>query len=275
MGNRIIKESICTSDSVDELSWFEEVLFYRLIVNCDDFGRFDGRTAVIKNRLFPLKDNVTTKAVDAALQRLASVELVVLYEFEGKPYLYLPTWNEHQSIRAKRSKYPAPKDNVKSSASKCMQMQADACKCSRNPIQSNPNPIQSESISESESNRGDGDFSLSLSEAVPEKSETVEKIESDIARYFGEYFGRVPTRYEIERITLLVKSLRYAAGGGSQELKYDFDESELLRIAFESAADKAQPNVAYIEGVFGNYQTRRIYTLDDYYDDDMKRQGPL
>ena len=145
MPNRIIKESICTSDSVDQLSWFEEVLFYRLIVNCDDFGRFDGRTAVIKNRLFPLKDNLTIKSVETAINKLASAGLVALYVFEGKPYLYLPTWNEHQTIRAKRSKYPDP-ENI------CKQMISDDCKCSRNPIQSNPNPIQSESESESESN---------------------------------------------------------------------------------------------------------------------------
>ena len=145
MPNRIIKESICTSDSVDQLSWFEEVLFYRLIVNCDDFGRFDGRTAVIKNRLFPLKDNLTIKSVETAINKLASAGLVALYVFEGKSYLYLPTWNEHQTIRAKRSKYPEP-ENI------CKQMISDASKCSRNPIQSNPNPIQSESESESESN---------------------------------------------------------------------------------------------------------------------------
>ena len=145
MPNRIIKESICTSDSVDQLSWFEEVLFYRLIVNCDDFGRFDGRTAVIKNRLFPLKDNLTIKSVETAINKLASAGLVALYVFEGKPYLYLPTWNEHQTIRAKRSKYPEP-ENI------CKQMISDASKCSRNPIQSNPNPIQSETESESESN---------------------------------------------------------------------------------------------------------------------------
>lgn len=145
MPNRIIKESICTSDSVDQLSWFEEVLFYRLIVNCDDFGRFDGRTAVIKNRLFPLKDNLTIKSVETAINKLASAGLVSLYVFEGKPYLYLPTWNEHQTIRAKRSKYPDP-ENIRK------QMISDDCKCSRNPIQSNPNPIQSESESESESN---------------------------------------------------------------------------------------------------------------------------
>lgn len=139
MPNRILKESICTSDSVDALSWFEEVLFYRLIVNCDDFGRFDGRTAVIKNRLFPLKDNITVKAVDAALQKLASVELVVLYEFEGKPYLHLPSWGEHQTLRAKKSKYPAPECNMKSSEIICKQMQADVHVNQSNPNQ-NPKP---------------------------------------------------------------------------------------------------------------------------------------
>ena len=140
MPNRIIKESICTSDNLDGLSWFEEVLFYRLIVNCDDYGRFDGRPAIIKNRLFPLKENLTVKAVAAAVNTLASAELVALYEFEGKPYLYLPTWNEHQTIRAKRSRYPSPEDGVQTSEIICMQMHADESKCSRNPIQSESNP---------------------------------------------------------------------------------------------------------------------------------------
>lgn len=272
MPNRIIKESICCSDSVDALSWFEEVLFYRLIVSCDDYGRFDGRAAIIKNRLFPLKENLTIKAVNNAINKLASVGLVALYEFEGKPYLYLPTWNEHQSIRAKRSKYPAPKENVKSSASNCKQMHADACRCSRNPIQSNP--IQSESVSESESesNRGDDDLSISLSEANFDEKEIVEKIESDVAMYCNEYFGRVPTRYEIERVTWMIKSMHFVVGKNTPKLKYDFDESELLRIAFEAAAEKAQPSVAYIEGVFGNYRKRNIHTLDDYYNDEIKRQ---
>lgn len=139
MPNRILKESICVSDSINDLDWFGEVLFYRLIVNCDDYGRFDGRTAVIKNRLFPLKDSVTLKNVDSAINKLARVGLVVPYEAGGKPFLFLPTWNEHQNVRAKRSKYPEP-ENI------CNQMYADECKCPRNPIQSeslsesNPNP---------------------------------------------------------------------------------------------------------------------------------------
>lgn len=75
MRNRILKESICRSEEVNSLTWFEEVLFYRLIVACDDYGRFDGRAAVIKGYCFPLKD-VTTKDIGRALERLAAAGLV-------------------------------------------------------------------------------------------------------------------------------------------------------------------------------------------------------
>ena len=78
MPNRILKESICASDTIDGLSWFEEVLFYRLIVNCDDYGRFDGRPSIIKNRLFPLKENLTIKAVSAAVDSLANAGVFTL-----------------------------------------------------------------------------------------------------------------------------------------------------------------------------------------------------
>ena len=136
MPNRILKESICTSDSIDSLTWFEECLFYRMIVNCDDFGRFDGRIAVIKNRLFPLKENLTLKTVSDAINNLARAGLVMPYECDGKPFLYLPSWNEHQNVRAKRSKYPEP-DNVNTYDCKCMHMNANVPD-----IQSNPNPIR-------------------------------------------------------------------------------------------------------------------------------------
>ena len=145
MPNRIIKESICTSDTIDQLNWFEEVLFYRLIVNCDDYGRFDGRIIVIKNRLFPLRDNITAKSIENAINKLVSVGLVCCYMANGKPFLYLPTWNEHQNVRAKRSKYPEPSEetdenNLHTSDCKCMQMQADVPVIQSNPIQSNPYP---------------------------------------------------------------------------------------------------------------------------------------
>ena len=139
MPNRILKESICVSESVEELNWFEEVLFYRLIVNCDDYGLFDGRAAVIKGRLFPLK-SVTHKQIEDAVNHLATVGIVRPYFHDGKPYLQLVTWHKHQQIRAQKSKYPMPeKDDFDIN---CNQLKSSDIKCSRNPIQSesNPNP---------------------------------------------------------------------------------------------------------------------------------------
>ena len=135
------------------MTWFEEVVFYRLIVNCDDYGRMDARPKLLKSTLFPIKDRVTVKDVEGALHKLADAGCVVLYEVKGKPYLYLPSWEAHQNIRAKKSKYPAPESgNITTNCKQmntdeniCKQMNTDENKCPRNPIQSNPNPIQSES----------------------------------------------------------------------------------------------------------------------------------
>ena len=116
MSNRILRESICTSPSLEGLTWFEEVCFYRLIVQCDDFGRMDGRVLVLKSRLFPLREDVDTAMLQTAIQRLAQADLVVLYERDGFPYLQLKTWDVHQRVRNRRSKYPSPFDDVPPSA---------------------------------------------------------------------------------------------------------------------------------------------------------------
>ena len=146
MPNRLIKESVCTSDNLDRLSWFEEAMFFRLIVNCDDYGRMDARPAILRARLFPLK-TVTDTQVEKALQSLRSADMIDIYVVDGRSFLQMRTWEKHQQVRAKRSKYPAPVDGViatdnnsQASDIKCKQMITDA------PV------IQSESISESESN---------------------------------------------------------------------------------------------------------------------------
>ena len=147
MPNRIIKESICTSDNLDQLSAFQETMFYRLLVNCDDYGRMDARPKILAAKLFPLKD-IRTSQIEESLRALTSAELVIIYEVDGKPFLQMKTWERHQQIRAKKSKYPSPESGNIVSDRTCKQMIADDSKCPRN-------PIQSESESESESNPKD------------------------------------------------------------------------------------------------------------------------
>ena len=150
MPNRILKESICLSEDIDQLSWFEEVLFYRLITKCDDYGRYDGRAKVIKGTAFPLKD-ITTKDIEKALKKLVAVGLVTLYKVDEKPYLQLRTWQCHQQIRNSKSKYPGPEAGMISSDINCNQLKSIDINCPRNPIQSesNPNHISAQSDSHS------------------------------------------------------------------------------------------------------------------------------
>ena len=132
MPNRIIKESLCSSEKISSLSDFEFRLWVCLITQADDFGRGDARPAIIKGRAFPLRERVTAKDIDAAIHGLAAKGCVSLYTVGGKPYFWFPTWGEHQRIRECKPKYPAPEeaDNPPRVAASCGEL----------PPESNPNP---------------------------------------------------------------------------------------------------------------------------------------
>ncbi len=109
MPNRILKESILSSDTIAALSSDEERFFYRLITVCDDHGRFDARSTILRARLFPLLlDRVQIEDVDLWLESLESVGLVRVYHVAERPYLQMVTWHKHQQIRANKSKWPDP-----------------------------------------------------------------------------------------------------------------------------------------------------------------------
>ena len=111
MPNRMIKESICTSGQIDALTPFEETTFYRLMVNADDYGCFDGREKILASRLYPLK-TINPADMRAAVDRLEEVGLIVRYTVEGREYLYFPTWFNHQRLRQTKHKFPPPVDVI-------------------------------------------------------------------------------------------------------------------------------------------------------------------
>jgi len=109
MPNRFLKESVCTSETIDKLSPEAEVFFYRLIVNCDDFGRMDARPAVLRAKLFPLRiDSITESDTARWLKQCQEAGLLSIYSVREHPYLVVMTWRDHQQIRADASRYPDP-----------------------------------------------------------------------------------------------------------------------------------------------------------------------
>ena len=146
MPNRIIKESICTSEDIAGLSMGAEILFYHLMVKVDDFGVYFGNEQIIKNTCFPLKSSeIKVRQVESWLNELVKAGLLFAYVAEdGKKYVQFTKWSKHQQIRAKKSKYPL-------FDSTCNQLLADDDNSCRNPIQYEIQSISAQSADEIES----------------------------------------------------------------------------------------------------------------------------
>lgn len=113
MPNRILKESIRTSPEIDQLNYFQECMFYRLIVSADDFGRYYGDPVLLKSFLFPRKEDVKAAEIDEALQIMNKLGLITLYlDAKGDRYLFFTSWKKHQQQRSNKSKFPDPVQNA-------------------------------------------------------------------------------------------------------------------------------------------------------------------
>lgn len=163
MPNRILKESVCTSITLDQLDADQERLFYRLMVQCDDFGRFYAHPGIVRGHCFPRKFDLTLEQLGGWLDALEQAGLIRRYAVDGEAYLQMVTWDKHQQVRAKRSKFPGPDskgaqpladdpkpeqehasasngNQLLAGASNGNHLQANVPVIQSNPIQSNPDP---------------------------------------------------------------------------------------------------------------------------------------
>ena len=111
MGNRMLKESILMSETIDQLDWFEETMFYRLIVVVDDYGIHPANPVVLSRILFPMKENVDSGMVKDAMVHFVELGIIDVYRVENKGlFLKIKSWEQHQRLRESKHKFPAPED---------------------------------------------------------------------------------------------------------------------------------------------------------------------
>ena len=112
MPNRIIKESVRTSRTVNAMTDFQFRMWLYLITYVDDYGRGSADLEIIKGFVFPRRRRVTEADISKTLAELAGMGCIRLYEVEGESYFYFPKWGEHQRIQTKKSKFPEPRDST-------------------------------------------------------------------------------------------------------------------------------------------------------------------
>ena len=111
MPNRIIKDSIRTSKSVNAMTDFQFRLWIYLITYVDDYGRGSADPEIIKGFVFPRLRTVRESDIGKALADLNELGSIRLYTVDDEPYLFLPNWGSHQRIQAKVSKFPEPSED--------------------------------------------------------------------------------------------------------------------------------------------------------------------
>ena len=110
MPNRIIKDSIRTSRSVNAMTDFQFRLWVYLITYVDDYGRGSADPELLKGFVFPRRKRVSESDIEKALAELAGMGCILLYTVDGESYFCFPRWGDHQRIQTKKSKFPAPED---------------------------------------------------------------------------------------------------------------------------------------------------------------------
>lgn len=107
---RMLNKAIILSKKINAVSEGAENLYYRLLVNADDFGRFRAEPEIIRGQIYTLR-KISVGQIAGRLQQLTEIGLIRLYKVEGETYLEITKFEEHQKFRSdipKKSEYPAP-----------------------------------------------------------------------------------------------------------------------------------------------------------------------
>ena len=131
MPNRIIKDSIRTSKSVNSMTDFQFRLWVYLLTYVDDYGRGSADPELLKGFVFPRRKGVTEASIEKSLQDLANIGSILLYEVDGESYFCFPNWADHQRIQTKKSRFPSPNDGA---------IKKSTVSHGELPPESNPNP---------------------------------------------------------------------------------------------------------------------------------------
>lgn len=164
MPNRILKESIRTSKTVNAMTDFQFRVWVYLITYVDDYGRGSADPELIKGFCFPRRKRVSESDIGKTLAELAGMGCISLYDVDGESYFYFPNWGKHQRIQTKKSKYPAPEESNSPSLT----------------VTHRESPPESESKSESKSEN-----SRSSSAHEPLYDEDAGRVVREYQQYFG------------------------------------------------------------------------------------------
>ena len=153
MANRVLRDSLLTNRKLEKLDWFQQTLFIRLILACDDFGRYYAAPDILRGRLFSVSSQVTPGAGGPGHGPPGGGGISGHLSGPGELYCWLPGWDEHQVCRTRRARFPSPRSKGREPEAFAPSFhEAEQTSIGTAPeAKASPNPIQTVSQSEAQS----------------------------------------------------------------------------------------------------------------------------
>jgi len=95
---RSIKPDAFGSDTLSQVPRGVRWTFAGLWTYCDDEGRGRDNHRLIQAALYPLDSDVSLDVIADDLKQLESVGAICRYSADGRDYLHIPAWDEHQRV---------------------------------------------------------------------------------------------------------------------------------------------------------------------------------
>lgn len=94
-------------------------LWVGMVCEADDHGRLVADPEQLRVTIWGYHRQVNAREVSRILASLAETGLIILYDVEGVPYAYFPSWTDHQRVdHPGKSRFPDPsRENSRSLAS--------------------------------------------------------------------------------------------------------------------------------------------------------------
>lgn len=108
MPTRLLRD-YTDSHRVNKLSPEAEVLFIRILMKADDYGRFHGGPHTLAALLFPHKPEIRSTDCSRWIAECEKAGLILTYEARGATYLCVVEFR--QQVRSK-SKFPPPPEEL-------------------------------------------------------------------------------------------------------------------------------------------------------------------
>lgn len=107
---RMLSRSISTSRRIESMSEWAQLLFDRVVIHADDFGRLEADPAVVKAEAKPLSPRSFDDFAAAIAEGITVGAYVAYVDASGRVYLAIEKSDDHQRGLHKRTKsrYPDP-----------------------------------------------------------------------------------------------------------------------------------------------------------------------